>query len=158
MCVVANKFKWIAKSSGLCDVQDSLLLLPVVFVIIQYIIGMTYGYIRGSTDKQTVENQRYEILRFCGAQGLSVDAWIEETISGTVEVGRRGRGSILDGAELAVSVMLLAGTSMSQMTRALGTHHRTLSRFIERRRLDSTENLSRVREMLGQAPIRAVSR
>lgn len=47
-------------------------------------------------------------LRFCGAQGLSVDAWIEETISGTVEVGRRSRGSILDGAELAVSVMLLA--------------------------------------------------
>ena len=120
------------------------------WLIIQYIIGMTYGYIRVSTDKQTVENQRYEILRFCGAQGLSVDAWIEETISGTVEVGSRGRGSILDGAELAVSVMLLAGTSMSQMTRALGTHHRTLSRFIGSRRLDSVENLARVREMLGQ--------
>ena len=223
-----------------------------VSVIIQYIIGMTYGYIRVSTDKQTVENQRFEILGFCEKQGLAVDAWIEETISGTVDVGRRelgrllekvgkgdliicselsrlgrslfmimsilnllmekearvwtvkdgyrlgddiqskvlafafglsaeiernlisqrtkealalrrkegvtlgrpkgsrGRGSILDGAELAVSVMLLAGTSMSQMTRALGTHHRTLSRFIERRHLDSGENLARVREMLGQ--------
>jgi DNA invertase Pin-like site-specific DNA recombinase len=26
---------------------------------------MVYGYIRVSTDKQTVENQRFEIQRFC---------------------------------------------------------------------------------------------
>jgi len=26
---------------------------------------MIYGYIRVSTDKQTVENQRYEINQFC---------------------------------------------------------------------------------------------
>ena len=26
---------------------------------------MTYGYIRVSTDKQTVENQRFEICDFC---------------------------------------------------------------------------------------------
>ena len=28
---------------------------------------MTYGYIRVSSDKQTVENQRFEINRFCAA-------------------------------------------------------------------------------------------
>lgn len=44
---------------------------------------MTYGYIRVSTEKQTVENQRFEILRFAQQQGLTVDGWIEETISGT---------------------------------------------------------------------------
>ena len=27
---------------------------------------MTYGYIRVSSDKQTVENQRFEINNFCG--------------------------------------------------------------------------------------------
>ena len=43
---------------------------------------MTYGYIRVSTDKQTVENQRFEISRFCEKQNLLVDGWIEETISG----------------------------------------------------------------------------
>ena len=28
-------------------------------------LKMVYGYIRVSTDKQTVENQRFEIERFC---------------------------------------------------------------------------------------------
>ena len=44
---------------------------------------MIYGYIRVSTDKQTVENQRYEILKFCETKNFIVDGWIEETISGT---------------------------------------------------------------------------
>lgn len=44
---------------------------------------MTYGYIRVSSDKQTVENQRFEIEQFCQREQLSIDGWIEETISGT---------------------------------------------------------------------------
>ena len=43
---------------------------------------MNYGYIRVSTDRQTVENQRYEIKRFCLENNLQVDKWISETISG----------------------------------------------------------------------------
>ncbi|STF08848.1 multiple promoter invertase [Elizabethkingia anophelis] len=43
---------------------------------------MIYGYIRVSTDKQTVENQRFEINQFCQHQETIVDKWIEETISG----------------------------------------------------------------------------
>lgn len=42
---------------------------------------MIYGYIRVSTDKQTVENQRFEINRFCERHEMVVDKWIEETIS-----------------------------------------------------------------------------
>ena len=42
---------------------------------------MIYGYIRVSTDKQTVENQRFEINQFCQHQETIVDKWIEETIS-----------------------------------------------------------------------------
>ncbi len=45
--------------------------------------AMTYGYIRVSSDRQTVENQRFEINRFCERQNLKIDGWIEETISGT---------------------------------------------------------------------------
>ena len=44
---------------------------------------MNYGYIRVSSDKQTVENQRFEIERFAEASSLKIDGWIEETISGT---------------------------------------------------------------------------
>ena len=33
---------------------------------------MIYGYIRVSTDRQTVENQRYEINEFCKKQEISI--------------------------------------------------------------------------------------
>lgn len=56
---------------------------------------MIYGYIRVSTDKQTVENQRYEINNFCKRQELIVNKWIEETISGTKSVDGRKLGKLL---------------------------------------------------------------
>ena len=45
--------------------------------------SMIYGYIRVSSDKQTVENQRFEINNFCAKESMTIDGWIEETISGT---------------------------------------------------------------------------
>ena len=57
--------------------------------------AMTYGYIRVSTEMQTVENQRFEIERFCSRQDLQVDGWIEETISGTKAYSKRVLGKLL---------------------------------------------------------------
>lgn len=58
---------------------------------------MIYGYIRVSSDKQTVENQRYEIKEFCNREGLpGVDGWIEETISGTKAWTKRELGALVD--------------------------------------------------------------
>ena len=56
---------------------------------------MIYGYIRVSSDKQTVENQRFEISRFCDSNGLTIDGWIEETISGTRNYDKRKLGELL---------------------------------------------------------------
>lgn len=56
---------------------------------------MIYGYIRVSTDKQTVENQRFEINQFCDNQQLFVSKWIEETISGAKQVEDRKLGKLL---------------------------------------------------------------
>lgn len=56
---------------------------------------MVYGYIRVSTDKQTVENQRFEILRFCKKKSIKIDSWIEETISGTLTPEKRELGNLL---------------------------------------------------------------
>ena len=56
---------------------------------------MIYGYIRVSTDKQTVENQRFEITRFCESRDLKIDLWIEETISGAKEPEKRKLGKLL---------------------------------------------------------------
>ena len=57
---------------------------------------MIYGYIRVSTDKQTIENQRFEIERFAGQQKLRIDGWIEETISGTVSPSKRNLGKLIE--------------------------------------------------------------
>ena len=43
---------------------------------------MNYGYIRVSTDKQTVENQRYEITKFAKQHGIQINGWLDETVSG----------------------------------------------------------------------------
>lgn len=56
---------------------------------------MIYGYIRVSSDKQTVENQRFEINNFCNKQNLAIDGWIEETISGTKAYNKRQLGILL---------------------------------------------------------------
>lgn len=56
---------------------------------------MIYGYIRVSSDKQTVENQRFEIKRFCEGKNLTIDDWIEETISGTRNYSKRELGRLL---------------------------------------------------------------
>lgn len=56
---------------------------------------MVYGYIRVSSDKQTVENQRFEINKFCKREKLIIDDWIEETISGTKIYSKRQLGSLL---------------------------------------------------------------
>ena len=57
---------------------------------------MTYGYIRVSSDKQTVENQRFEINNFCKRENLRIDGWIEETISGTKNYDKRKLGVLLN--------------------------------------------------------------
>lgn len=56
---------------------------------------MIYGYIRVSSDKQTVENQRFEISNFAARQNLTIDGWIEETISGTKNYDKRELGKLL---------------------------------------------------------------
>lgn len=56
---------------------------------------MNYGYIRVSSDKQTVENQRFEIEKFCKRNGVVINFWIEETISGTKDIEQRKLGTLL---------------------------------------------------------------
>jgi DNA invertase Pin-like site-specific DNA recombinase len=57
---------------------------------------MTYGYIRVSSDKQTVENQRFEITKFAKTHGMSIDGWIEETTSGAKSYSIRELGRLLE--------------------------------------------------------------
>ena len=56
---------------------------------------MVYGYIRVSTDKQTVQNQKFEILQFARRHKIQIDKWISETISGTISPSKRNLGRLL---------------------------------------------------------------
>ena len=56
---------------------------------------MVYGYIRVSTDHQTTENQRFEILKFCEKQEITIDCSIEETISATTDLNKRKLGRLI---------------------------------------------------------------
>ena len=56
---------------------------------------MLYAYVRVSTDRQTIENQMFEISRFCEGKKLKVSKWIEECISGKKSVQERKLGQLL---------------------------------------------------------------
>ena len=52
-----------------------------------------------SSDKQTVENQRFEIQTYVEKQDLAIERWVEETISGTVDFSSRKLGKLLKRAK-----------------------------------------------------------
>ena len=86
---------------------------------------MIYGYIRVSTDKQTVENQRFEIENFVQKENIKIDRWIEETVSGTVSVEKRKLGTLLrklkKGDILVASEISRLGRNLLQIMSIL--HH-----------------------------------
>lgn len=77
---------------------------------------MIYGYIRVSTEKQTLENQRFEICKYCQENGMVIDKWIEETISGTKSPDKRRLGHLLD--RLGENDLIIA-TEISRFGRSL---------------------------------------
>jgi len=77
---------------------------------------MIYGYIRVSTDKQTVDNQRFEIERFCSKNNIKVEQWIKETISGTKLPEKRLLGSLL--AEVKKDDLIIC-SELSRLGRSL---------------------------------------
>lgn len=50
---------------------------------------MTYGYIRVSTDKQDLENQKHEVLNYSNTKKLGNVEFIEETISTRIALEKR---------------------------------------------------------------------
>lgn len=90
---------------------------------------MTYGYIRVSSDKQTVANQRFEIGRFCAAQEMEIDGWIEETISGTRNYDKRKLGELLRNVRAGD---LIICSELSRLGRSLYMVMEILSLCMER--------------------------
>lgn len=56
----------------------------------------TIGYIRVSSNKQTLEHQRFEITNFALKNGITIDKWIEEKISSRKALNKRKLGELLE--------------------------------------------------------------
>ena len=56
---------------------------------------MIYGYVRTSTDKQNNENQHYEIEQFAENNNITIDKWVQETISSRKSLDERKLGKLL---------------------------------------------------------------
>ena len=57
------------------------------------------GYIRVSSNKQTVEHQRFEIQNFARKEGLKIDVWEEETISSRRPLSKRKISEVMQMAK-----------------------------------------------------------
>ena len=83
------------------------------------------GYIRVSSNKQTVQHQHYEIQQFAEHNNINVDKWIEETITSRKPLNKRKLGQLLD--ELQYGDILIAaeisrlGRSLLEVMRILET-------------------------------------
>lgn len=77
---------------------------------------MIYGYIRVSTDKQTTENQLFEIEKFANKNNIIIDFWIKETISATKKLEKRKLGYLLKRLKKGD---ILISTELSRLGRNL---------------------------------------
>lgn len=59
----------------------------------------TIGYIRVSSNKQTLEHQRFEIENFVRREGIKIDKWVEEKISSRKALKNRKLGTLLDNLQ-----------------------------------------------------------
>lgn len=77
---------------------------------------MIYGYIRVSTDTQTVENQKLAIKNYARYHRLHNIVWISETISGTKNPEKRKLGDIITKAAPGDVIII---TELSRLGRSL---------------------------------------
>ena len=80
---------------------------------------MNYGYIRVSTEKQTIENQKFEINEFCKVKDIVIEKWVSETISGTKKLNERKFGLLMKklkkGDMVVVSEISRLGRNLMQI-------------------------------------------
>lgn len=74
------------------------------------------GYIRVSSNKQTLEHQCFEIEQFAHQSNITVNRWVKETISSRKPLNKRKLGELLD--ELQPNDILIAA-EISRLGRSL---------------------------------------
>ena len=74
------------------------------------------AYLRVSTDKQTILNQKSEVINFCRRQELKITMWCTETVSGTKKESERELGSLLKKLQRGDTLII---TEVSRLSRKM---------------------------------------
>ena len=77
---------------------------------------MVTAYLRVSTGKQHLENQKEEIIRYASSKELTIDRWIEEVVSGKTSQNSRKLGKLIKSLK-AGDVLIV--TEISRLSRSL---------------------------------------
>ena len=75
-----------------------------------------YGYVRVSTNKQDTDVQKYEIQKWCDNNGLTINDWYDEKISGTKEIHERTIQNLLN---IVQSGDTIVATEISRLGRSM---------------------------------------
>jgi len=86
------------------------------------------AYVRVSTDKQELENQRFEIARYCETHSIIVDEWDQEVVSGTVKTKDRRVGPLLDRLEKGDTLIV---SEISRISRSIVTVLNSIQQCID---------------------------
>ena len=71
---------------------------------------MNYAYLRVSTDKQDIENQKLGIIEYAAARNIPIDEFVEDVVSGTKDWQKRALGDIIQTAK-AGDILIFAEVS-----------------------------------------------
>ncbi len=77
---------------------------------------MVIAYLRVSTEKQFLENQKEELMRFANTKNLKIDKWYKETVSGSVSTKERKLAGILKRMKPGDILII---TEISRLSRTL---------------------------------------
>lgn len=92
-------------------------------------MAKTVAYVRVSTNKQELQNQRHEIESYCKARGLTVDVWDSDIASGTIKLRDRRAGVLLDSLKAGDTLIV---SEVSRISRSVGTLVSVIDDAVER--------------------------
>ena len=85
----------------------------------------TYAYVRVSTEAQSCSSQEFEINKWAEKQGIRIDSWIRESVSGTVPIEKRQLGRALkrmkEGDQLVSTEISRLGRNMLMIMSVLNS-------------------------------------
>lgn len=77
------------------------------------------GYLRVSSDQQNVASQKSGINNYCAINQLTIDRWVEESVSGVKEIKRRKLGGLIPNLQAGDTLIVAELSRLGRTIRML---------------------------------------